>query len=162
MFPLSLNLFLGKKNSLRGLDRARASPSTRALSKPDADLAAALAAHEATSHLVAGWPASGEDGGGRDDLKARLLSAVRSRLAAPGTAGAGEGGRGGTEEGDEEQQLESLRQSILVAPAPQKRPRQLENASDPAAPGARATQSNAAPSLSSCSMTSSTNSVSIV
>ena len=30
-------------------------------------------------------------------------------------------------------------------------------ASDPAAPGARATQSNAAPSLSSCSMTSSTN-----
>lgn len=135
MFPLSLNLFSReKKLSLRGLDRARASPSTRALSKPDADLAAALAAHEATSHLVAGWPASGEDGGGRDDLKARLLSAVRSRLAAPGTAGAGEGGRGGTEEGDEEQQLESLRQSILVAPAPQKRPRQLENASDPAAP----------------------------
>jgi len=135
LFPLSLNLFSReKKLSLRGLDRARASPSTRALSKPDADLAAALAAHEATSHLVAGWPASGEDGGGRDDLKARLLSAVRSRLAAPGTAGAGEGGRGGTEEGDEEQQLESLRQSILVAPAPQKRPRQLENASDPAAP----------------------------
>ena len=128
--------------SNRGLDRAKASPSARAaskaskdLSKADAELAAALASHDSTSHLVKGWPAAGE----RDELKAALLSAVRGRISA--AAAAVESGSSEKKEGEKEQQvdssetkLESLRQSILVAPAPAKKPKQLDNVSDATAP----------------------------
>ena len=127
----SFNLFRNKqkKQKNRGLDRAKASPAARAASnsakglpKADAELAAALASHDATRHLVAGWPAAGE----RDELKAALLSAVRARIAAPGKESEGE-----IQDGEK---LESLRQSILVAPAAEKRPKQLENISDSSKP----------------------------
>ena len=67
-------------------------------------------------------------------MKAELLSAVRSKIGAAGSAATG------TEKDaqKDEKELEALRQSILVAPAPEKRPKLLENnASDPAAPPQR-------------------------
>lgn len=138
LFFLSFSLSLSTststsktKNAARGLERARASPSTRALSKPDAELATALAAHESTKHLVAGWPAAGE----RDGQKAELLSAVRSKLASASAASSAASDNDKKEsEGSEkkkelgEQEIEALRQSVLVAPTPEKRPKVLEAA----------------------------------
>jgi len=78
---------------------------------------------------VTGWPAAGE----KDELKAALLSAVRSKLGAPGKEEKEEKEEGAQDD-DDESKLESLRQSILVAPVAEKHPKLLENISDPSKP----------------------------